>query len=130
MAKYVQLTADLARAAIDANVTRDLLVALEYIALAERVDAPYGEVKRSFANVAKANIELHLDDLIGTLLAERARTRRKRSNEGKIAKVRPVTNIREEKGTEEKRPVAPSGLPGLSENEFSRFVPADQKRRA
>ena len=81
MAKYTQLTADLARKALDAKVARDLLIALEYVALAERIDSPYGEVKRSIERLERVGIKLDLDELIGTLLADRARANRKRSKD-------------------------------------------------
>lgn len=127
MAKYTQLTPDLARMALDRKVARELLTALEYVALAERTDAPYGEVRRAFAKLEAAGIELVLEDLIGNLLAERARSNRKRSKNSEIAasshgakgpvakrKIMEV-KMKEEREEEQKR---------TEENEFTRFMPA------
>jgi hypothetical protein len=113
--------------ALDRKVTRELLTALEYVALAERTDAPYGEVRRAFAKLEAVDIELVLEDLIGNLLAERARSNRKRSKNSEIAvvsngtkgtvtkiKIREV-KMKEEREEEQKR---------TEENEFTRFIPA------
>jgi hypothetical protein len=126
VAKYTQLTPDLARMALDRKVARELLIALEYAALAERTDAPYGEVRRAFAKLEAVGIELVLEDLIGNLLAERARSNRKRSKNSEIAaachgtkesvtkiKIRQV-KMKEEIEEEQKR---------TEENEFTRFLP-------
>lgn len=91
MAKYCQLTPDLARLALDKGLARELLIALEYVALAERLDAPYGEVKRAFAKLEAAKMGLLLEDLIGNLLAERARANRKRSKSDGLADQHPGT---------------------------------------
>lgn len=136
MAKYVQLTPDLARAALEKGLARDLLVALEYVALAERLDAPYGEVKRAFAKLEAAGVSLLLDDLIGTLLAGRARTNRKRSKSDGIDDIRhgtkgPGTNIkrREEEGkTEKKEEQKEEGCDSSVPDEFHVALAAELER--
>lgn len=138
VAKYCQLTPDLARMALDNGVARELLIALEYVALAERLDAPYGEVKRAFTKLQRVKLSLDLDSLIGGLLAERARANRKRSKSndldhechgtkepGTKVKVKVKEKTKKEEEEEEK---FGSSVPDEFTTELSEILAAARKR--
>lgn len=132
MAKYTQLTADLARKALDAKVARDLLIALEYVALAERIDSPYGEVRRSFERLERAGITLDLDDLIGPLLADRARANRKRRKDEGLGELRHGTKangtkLREVESEEKRNAKAKRNSDGDGTDEYELFASMARK---
>lgn len=137
MAKYCQLTPDLARMALDNGVARELLIALEYVALAERLDAPYGEVKRAFAKLQRVKLSLDLDSLIGGLLAGRARANRKRSKSNDLDHECHVTKepgtkvkvkVKEKTKKEEEEEKFGSSVPDEFTTELSERLAAARKR--